>query len=226
MNKYDIAVFDMDGTIMDTLEDLTNAVNEILRRHHLPLQNSRSVRSFLGNGARRLIELSVPAGTDAQTIETYIREFLAQYQLHCEDHTRPYEGIVPLLHALRSRGIRTAVVSNKADAAVQKLCAAWFPDCFDYAAGEIAGSPRKPAADPVLRAVEALGGAGNAVYIGDSEVDVMTAENARMDLIAVSWGFRDREVLMDLGVSRIADTPAQLLELLTGRTLEKPAEEA
>ncbi|MBQ6363713.1 MAG: HAD-IA family hydrolase [Lachnospiraceae bacterium] len=215
MNRYDIVVFDMDGTVLDTLEDLTDAVNVVLRRHGLPEKERAEVRRFLGNGARRLLELSLPEGTDEETVRQYIAEFLTEYQQHCDDHTKPYDGIVPLLRTLKSRGVKTAVVSNKADAAVQKLCRTCFPDCFDYAAGEIAGIPRKPAAEPVLLAIKTLKTAGRAVYVGDSEVDAATARNAGLELIAVSWGFRDREELEELGIRKIADSPEQLLEYLS-----------
>ena len=215
MKKYSLAVFDMDGTILDTLQDLFESMNVILEKHGLPLRSYQEIRCFVGNGIHRLVEQAVPEGTDALQIEAVYRDFMAYYQLHCADQTKPYEGIPELLGELRNRGILTAVVSNKADAAVRKLNEEFFPDCFDASAGDQEGIARKPAPDLVNLVLEQLGTArGDAVYIGDSEVDFATAANSNMDFIGVDWGFRGKETLEKLGTQMIAVKPEDVLRYI------------
>lgn len=209
-----LVVFDMDGTILNTLDDLKDTLNYALGQYHFPARTLEETRAFVGNGIHKLIERAVPEGTDAQTVEKVFNTFLEYYQIHCMDQTRPYPGIVSLLQSLKEAGLLTAVVSNKADAAVQELCERFFPGLFDFAVGEHEGVQKKPAPDMVQLALRTLGTqASDAVYVGDSDVDLATAKNSGLDGIIVTWGFRDREFLESQGVDVFADTPEKVREL-------------
>lgn len=209
-----LVVFDMDGTILNTLDDLKDTLNYALGQYHFPARTLEETRAFVGNGIHKLIERAVPEGTDAQTVEKVFDTFLEYYQIHCMDQTRPYPGIVSLLQSLKEAGLLTAVVSNKADAAVQELCERFFPGLFDFAVGEHEGVQKKPAPDMVQLALRTLGTqASDAVYVGDSDVDLATAKNSGLDSIIVTWGFRDREFLESQGVDVFADTPQKVREL-------------
>lgn len=211
-DKLTLAVFDLDGTVLDTLADLAGSVNFALAAGGFPQRTQKEIRSFLGNGVKNLICRSLPAKTDAAA-ERVLADFKAHYALHCTDMTCPYKGIPELLVSLRAAGIRTAVVSNKTDDAVQKLAKKFFPGLFDYVAGEKEGVARKPAPDGVYAALAALGvKRENALYIGDSEVDVQTAKNAGLPCIAVSWGFRDEDVLWANGAVCVVNTVRELEE--------------
>ena len=213
--KYKLAIFDMDGTILDTLEDLSASLNYALRLSGFEERTLAEVRSFVGNGIRKLVERGVPAGTSEAEIDRVFADFSAHYKLHCADKTKPYDGIRELLLELRSRGMKIAVVSNKADFAVQELCRQYFEQIFDAAVGEQNVVRKKPAPDSVNTVLEKLEICRtNAVYIGDSEVDIETAKNAQMDCIAVDWGFRDREYLKNVGAKIIVSDPESLLTLL------------
>ena len=205
----------MDGTILDTLEDLKNSMNHTLKLHNMPVRTLDEIRSFVGNGIRKLIERSVTEGTSNEKIEVIHKDFMAHYEIHCADFTRPYDGVIDLIKELRNRGYKTAVVSNKADAAVQDLCVQYFPGLFDLAIGERPEIAKKPAADMVNLALEQLKSSGEkAVYIGDSDVDVATARNSNLDMIAVDWGFRTREFLTEQGAEIIVSKPEEILELI------------
>lgn len=209
-----LVVFDMDGTILNTLDDLKDTLNYALGQYHFPARTLEETRAFVGNGIHKLIERAVPEGTDAQTVEKVFDTFLEYYQIHCMDQTRPYPGIVSLLQSLKEAGLLTAVVSNKADAAVQELCERFFLGLFDFAVGEHEGVQKKPAPDMVQLALRTLGTqASDAVYVGDSDVDLATAKNSGLDSIIVTWGFRDREFLESQGVEVFADTPEKVREL-------------
>ena len=215
--KYALAIFDLDGTILDTIADLTAAVNDGLTKEGLPLRPVDDIRRFVGNGIHKTIERAVPPGTDAAAIERIYDNFNAYYPEHCADLTRPYPGIRELVERLRAAGVKTAVVSNKVDYGVKKLCDLWYPGLFDMALGERPGIPRKPAPDGVLEVLSALGvPAERSVYIGDSDVDLQTARNAGMDEILVAWGFRGRKVLEDCGGRRIVDTAEEIGDLILG----------
>ena len=215
--QYQLAIFDLDGTILDTLEDLYLAVNAALREEALPERTLDEVRRFVGNGIGKLIERAVPAGAPAETVERVHAAFTAYYARHCADHTKPYEGIGQLLAALRAAGLQTAVVSNKADYAVQTLCEDYFPGLFDAVAGEREGVRRKPAPDAVNAVLAALSvPREQAVYIGDSDVDIETAQNAGMPCISVDWGFRSREFLTEHGAQCILSSPTELERALLG----------
>lgn len=206
-----LAIFDMDGTILDTLEDLKNSLNFALDKNGFPTRTLDEVRRFVGNGIGKLIERGTPDGCTEEMRERVRADFFPHYAAHCNDHTRPYEGIPEVIAALRKAGYLTAVVSNKADFAVQELCKIWFDGLFDAAVGEREGLQRKPAPDSVFEVCRKLGiPVSDAVYIGDSEVDLQTARNAGMDVISVEWGFRDAAYLRAHGADRIVSAPAAL----------------
>lgn len=213
--KYELIIFDMDGTILDTLEDLKNSMNHTLRLYHMPERTLEEIRSFVGNGIRKLVERAIAANTPTEQIDKIHQDFMDYYQIHCSDFTKPYPGIVSLLQSLKAQGYKTAVVSNKADSAVQDLCLQYFPNLFDIAIGERSGIARKPAPDMVNLALQKLEITHEkAVYIGDSDVDVATAKNSNLDMIAVDWGFRSRDFLISQGACTIASSPEEILPLL------------
>jgi len=196
--KYKLAIFDMDGTILDTLVDLANAVNYALAKAQLPQRTLPEIRSYLGNGMLNLIRLSAPAGTNTEAIAALKDTFTEYYKAHCSENTKPYSGIVELIEKLRAAGVKTAVVSNKPDFGVQLLVQEHFPTSFDAAVGERAGIAKKPAPDSVNEVLKELNiDRGEAVYIGDSEVDIATAKNEGMDGVIVTWGFRDEDYLKE-----------------------------
>ena len=194
-------LFDLDGTLLNTLDDLMDAVNHTMEVFGYPRHSREEVRRFVGNGAGQLLRLSVPQGQDWQAP---LEEFQRFYKAHCQVKTAPYPGIPEALAALGKFPI--AIVSNKPDAAVKKLCAQYFPGI--YAQGEQPGCPRKPSPDMVRIAMEHIG-VDRCIYVGDSEVDVLTAHNAAVPCLSVLWGFRDRAEIQAAGESRFCETPAQ-----------------
>lgn len=215
MNSKKLAIFDMDGTILDTLEDLTDAVNHILGKCGLPGRSISEVRQFVGNGTRKLMERIFPAGTPADEIDAYASEFSLYYRDHGNVKTRPYDGICEMLRELRKAGVMTACVSNKIDPGVKMLCSELFPGLFDLAIGDRPGQALKPAPDSVLAVLNELGvKKEDAVYIGDSETDMKTAENAGLRMIAVLWGFRDIDVLKKAHAKKFAATADELKDII------------
>ena len=214
--SFRVALFDLDGTALDTLSDIADAVNAILCANGLPSRTYEEIRGFVGNGIQKLIERSVPAGTDEALKAKVLAEFKPYYGAHCANKTAPYAGILEMLAALRAAGVRTAVVSNKADFAVQSLVKHYFGDLFDVALGEdVEKRPAKPAPDMVRHVLDLLGAdKSEAVYIGDSDVDVQTARNAELPCIAVTWGLRDRACLAHEGATVFADTVKELQDLI------------
>ena len=211
--KYRLAVFDLDGTILDTLEDLADSANYALKQHGLPARTIDEVRQFVGNGIGKLIERAVPAGTSDEVADKVLQSFTEHYKVHCADKTKPYEGIPDVLSQLRKNGIITAVVSNKADFAVQSLCEDYFPGLFDYIVGEKQGIRRKPYPDSLLSVVDKFGvSLSETVYIGDSDVDLKTAQNAGVDVVSVAWGFRDETFLIENGATTVIHKPEEILE--------------
>ena len=218
-------VFDLDGTLLDTLEDLAEATNVALRKNGLPERSTDEVRRFVGNGIANLIARALPGHREPETVEVLTEEerelhakvlidFSGYYEAHCEDKTKPYEGILSLLDELKERGLKIAVVSNKADFAVKKLMPAYFGDRIDVACGEdeAHGIRKKPAPEMVLRALETLGvRAEEAIYVGDSDVDIMTAANAGMPCVSVLWGFRSREFLLEHGAVMLIEKPEEVM---------------
>lgn len=213
--KYRLALFDMDGTILDTLEDLTDATNVTMEKYGYPTHGIDAVRGFVGNGLRKLIERAVPADTDAAKIDAMLADFKVYYADHCADKTHPYDGVREMIARLRDKGILTAVVSNKVDEGVQELVKEYFPGLFDLAVGERPDVKPKPAPDMVFSALERMGvDIRDAVFIGDSDVDLKTAQNAGIDGIFVDWGFRTPEVLRSLGAEIVVSTPEQVEALI------------
>lgn len=214
---YRAVIFDLDGTLLDTLQDLTDAVNAALSSQGLPLRSREEVCAFVGNGIQKLLERAVPEGQGNPAFDKVFEVFREHYRVHCQDKTAPYEGILPLLRELKERGIRVGVVSNKADFAVQELIPFYFERLVSVAHGEneAAGILKKPAPDMVYQTLEELGcRASEAVYVGDSDVDLETAENSGLAVISVSWGFRGRAFLEEHGADRIVDSPEELIPLL------------
>ena len=211
---YSIYIFDLDGTLLDTLGDLAAATNYALRQHGMPEHSIDDVRRFVGNGVRKLMERAIPDGAHNPDFEATFATFRQYYMQHSLDTTQPYEGISETLAALKARGCRLAVVSNKMMAATQELCQHFFPDTIEVAIGEneAAGIRKKPAPDTVYAALDALRvGKGNAVYVGDSDVDIQTAANAGLPCISVLWGFRDKAFLTENGAKTFISTPSELL---------------
>lgn len=213
--KYKLAVFDMDGTTLNTLDDLAGSLNYALRQCGFPERTVDEVRNFVGNGVRLLVERGVPADCPEDKTEQVYEHFSRHYMVHCCDSTKPYDGILDVLADLRENGVLTAVVSNKPDKAVKELCARYFDNLFLVAVGEREGVRKKPCPDSVNEVLKQLGvQKEEAVYIGDSEVDIMTAGNAGMDCISVEWGFKDRAFLEENGAGIIVSAPAGLTDIL------------
>ena len=213
MGRYHAILFDMDGTLLDTLTDMQDAVNHVLAAHGLPLRTLEEVRRFVGNGAGPLIHRALPEGYPQE--QKVLAEYRAYYQAHNCIRTCPYPGIPELLEQLRQRGLKLAVVSNKPDEAVRPLVAEHFGALADIAMGETAQRRRKPAPDMVNDALAALGAdKSRAVYVGDSEVDIETARNAGIPCISVTWGFRDREQLVEAKATELAADAGELHALL------------
>ena len=209
MGRYHAILFDMDGTLLDTLTDMQDAVNHVLAAHGLPLRTLEEVRRFVGNGAGPLIHRALPEGYPQE--QKVLAEYRAYYQAHNCVQTCPYPGIPELLEALRQRGCKVAIVSNKPHGAACALAARFFPGIPTF--GESPETPRKPAPDMVRRALTELNADPSAaVYVGDSEVDVETARNAGLAMIGVAWGFRGRAALAAAGAEAIVDTAAEILE--------------
>lgn len=209
--RYEAILWDLDGTLLDTIGDLCTSVNAALAANGLPSRTKEEVLSFVGNGIHKLIERAVPETCDEQTLEATFSAFCAHYEAHCGDTTRPYDGILPLLQRLSSMGVRSAVVSNKATFAVEQLAAEHFPNLLAMALGATEHRRTKPAPDIVEEALSRLDVLPERVlYIGDSEVDVATAAAAGLDAVFVTWGFRTREQLIAAGATCLVNTVAEL----------------
>lgn len=212
-------IFDLDGTLLNTLEDLADATNAILRQFGYPERSLKEIRSFLGNGAQRQLTLAVPEGADwREPLEAY----RAYYPLHCREKTAPYPGVCRALEQLKER-FPMAIVSNKPDGAVKELCADFFPGI--YALGETRDYPRKPAPDMVYAAMKAVG-MDHCIFVGDSEVDILTAKNGGFPCLTVLWGFRDEPELIAAGADYFCHTPEELVEMavkLAGEMEKSPA---
>ena len=212
---YSTYIFDLDGTLLDTLADLAASCNYALRTHGMPEHSIDDVRRFVGNGVRKLMERAIPDGEANPDFEATFATFREYYMHHSLDTTKPYPGIMDTLVELKARGCRLAVVSNKMMAATVELCKHFFPDTIEVAIGEneAEGIKKKPAPDTVLAALKQLGVSGEyAVYVGDSDVDLATARNSGLPCISVLWGFRDRDFLLDHGATTFITSPKELLD--------------
>jgi len=215
MTDSKTVVFDLDGTLLDTLEDLADGVNFALTKSGYPARTLEEVRLFVGNGVRNLIEQSIPGGMGNPDFEPCLHDFKEHYSKNMQNKTRPYDGVMELLETLRSAGIKTAIVSNKFDKAVKELSKEYFGDNIAVSIGESARIHKKPAPDCVYEALnELVSEPGTAVYVGDSEVDVRTAHNAGLPCVGVTWGFRGKEILVKEGAEYIIDHPLELLDIL------------
>lgn len=211
--KYNAVLFDLDGTLLDTLGDLHLGVNYILEKHGYSRRTLEEIRSFVGNGARELMRCALPESVGEEELESILAEYLDWYRVNFCVKAAPYPGVKAVVDALAEKGAKVAVVSNKPDATTKKLAEMFFPGL--PALGQRDDIPKKPAPQMVWRAMEELGvSAEETVYVGDSEVDVATAHNAGLPLVAVSWGFRSTQQLVEAGAAEIVTTPEELLTAL------------
>lgn len=215
--RYTTVIFDMDGTLLNTLDDIADGVNYILEQYRYPRKTLDEVRRAVGNGAGRLMEGVLPGGRENPRFEQILGEYCQYYQAHCQIKTRAYDGILETLDRLKDAGVNMGIVSNKGDGAVKELNRQYFADYIQTAVGEQAGIRRKPWPDSVLEALRLLGGEqSKALYVGDSEVDYETAKNAGTDCALVSWGFRSRDFLEEFSPEYLIDRPEELLSAVLG----------
>lgn len=220
MKKYDLLVFDMDGTILNTISDITDALNYVMRSLGFSEHKDTQVRNYVGSGAKVLIERALKAidkydELSEETINSSFNLFRSYYKDHCRDKTAPYEGIIDLLKELRNKGYKLAVVSNKPNESVQILVDKYFNGLFDFALGESAEILPKPAPDMVMKCLEHFDvKSDRAIYIGDSDVDYMTSVNSGLDVILVTWGFKDKSFLETFDANNYADSPEEILSFV------------
>lgn len=208
-------IFDLDGTLMNTLDDLCDSTNYALTQCGFKTRTYEEIRSFVGNGIRLLIERAVPSNAKKEEIDKCFAIFKEYYLAHSKIKTAPYPGVVDLLKTLKAKGYKTAIVSNKIQKGVDELVEEMFTGLVDVAVGERAGYKTKPDPDLVNIAIDALNiDKKDAIYVGDSDVDVLTAKNSNLDMVAVTWGFRDKDFLQTKGATTFIDSPEQLLPLL------------
>ena len=213
--KYKAVIFDLDGTLLDTLTDLAEGTNYALRVNGFPERTLDEIRRFVGNGARKLIERAVPEGQVEKALEQVRRDFDVYYKVHCKDHTGPYPGTMEMLEELARKGYALGVVSNKPDFAVQELIPEYFPGMFASVSGERQGVAKKPAPDLIWESMKNLQvNSSEAVYVGDSEVDLEAAANAGIPCISVAWGFKGREFLEEHQAEVIIEEPLDILKYL------------
>lgn len=214
--KYTTVIFDLDGTLLDTLDDLTDSVNYAMASMGWPLRDKKDVRAYLGNGIRRLMELSSPKGISTEEFDKAFNIFREYYDVHNQDKTAPYQGVVELMARLKEKGVKMAIVSNKVHEAVLALRDKFFP-YVEVAIGDDLKMARKPEPDSCYRALELLGSTKEeSVYIGDSEVDLLTAKNSGLDCITVLWGFRDKDYLMENGARVFVESPQEIEKEVLG----------
>ena len=216
MKQFDTVIFDLDGTLLNTLDDLADSVNFALAQYNFPSRKTEEVRSFVGNGAARLMELSIPDGLNNPDYEKCFSDFRSHYSKNMQNKTGAYKGIMGLLEELSKENFKLAIVSNKFDTAVKALNAIYFSEYIKVAIGESANVAKKPAPDTVIKALKELGSSiDKAIYVGDSEVDVKTSKNSGVKCVGVTWGFRDRELLEREGADYIIDKPQELLKIIS-----------
>ncbi|MEG0492910.1 MAG: HAD-IA family hydrolase [Clostridia bacterium] len=214
---YQTVIFDLDGTLLNTLEDLTNATNHAMRESNYPEHSADEVRRYVGNGIGQLIHRALPpaADGDEEAFQEVLQAFKHYYALHNNDFTKPYEGCCDMLRTLASAGVKLAIVSNKNDPNVKALSAEYFREWIDVAFGEQEGIRRKPHPDVVLKVMKALGSKPEkTLYVGDSDVDLQTAQNAGVSCAAVCWGFRSEEELRAAGATLLVHSPEELVQVV------------
>lgn len=212
-----IIIFDLDGTLLNTLDDLADSTNIVMKAFGYPQHSKEDIRNFVGNGVAKLIERAIPNGKENKNYNKCLDMFKEIYPKNMYNKTAPYQGITDMLKSLKEKGLIIAVVSNKFDLAVKELCEKYFPNLIDFCAGENEkeGIRKKPAPDTVLKVLEQYNLKNNdAIYVGDSEVDIQTAQNSDMPCISVSWGFKDREFLTNNGAEIIINTPTEITDIL------------
>ena len=213
--KYDLIIFDMDGTILNTLEDLKNSLNYVLQQAGYQTRTLEEVRTFVGNGIRKTIERALPSDIEEEKVDELFSLFMDYYAIHNTDNTKPYNGVIELLKELKHLGYKTAVVSNKQNSAVKSLCKKFFTGLFDVEIGEKVNIAKKPEPDEVNEVLKILNiDRTKSIYIGDSEVDIQTAQNSKMKSIIVDWGFRDRKFLYEHGAEVIVSNPSEILYII------------
>ena len=213
--KYDLIIFDMDGTILNTLEDLKNSLNYVLQQAGYQTRTLEEVRTFVGNGIRKTIERALPSDIEEEKVDELFSLFMDYYAIHNTDNTKPYNGVIELLKELKHLGYKTTVVSNKQDSAVKSLCKKFFTGLFDVEIGEKENIAKKPEPDEVNEVLKILNiDRTKSIYIGDSEVDIQTAQNSKMKSIIVDWGFRDRKFLYEHGAEVIVSNPSEILDII------------
>lgn len=216
MNKKAV-IFDLDGTLLNTLEDLTDSTNYALEKFNYPTKTVVQVRNYVGNGVAKLIERAIPDGLNNPKFSDIENTFKKHYKNNMYNKTKPYDGILEMLEKIKKSGLKIAVVSNKFDEAVKELCKTYFAGLTDFCAGEneAAGIRKKPAPDTVIKVLKEFKlNPEDAVYVGDSEVDIQTAQNSKMDCISVLWGFKDEDFLLEHGASHIIKTPDEIFKYL------------
>ena len=212
MKKYTTIIFDLDGTLLYTLEDLKDAINYALECNGYEKRTIKEVKRFVGNGVRKLVERAVPKNTPIEEVDKVFKDFKIYYDKHATDKTKVYEGIPHILDVLKQKGYNLAIVSNKLQEAVEVLQKRFFSDTISIAVGDKAGCKRKPSPDSVIEVMKYFNSnKENTLYIGDSEVDIETAGNAGIDCISVSWGFREKGELLQAGATIIVNTPEELI---------------
>jgi phosphoglycolate phosphatase len=215
MRKFDAVLFDLDGTLLYTLDDVTDSMNYMLGKHEFPLRSRDEIKSFVGEGAGKLMELAIPGGKSNPEYEKCLADYFEHYFRNMQNKTYPFDGIPETVRKLHEAGCKLAVVSNKIDSATKELTQNFFGDYIKVAIGQTRDSAAKPAPDSVCRALDELGAdPAKAVYVGDMEIDIETARNSGTVCVAVTWGYRDRKVLEENGAEYIIDRPQELLDIV------------
>ena len=218
--KYNTVIFDLDGTLLNTLEDLGDSVNFALKSFGYPTRTYEEIRIFVGNGVKDLVTKAVPDGTDEETTLKCLQTFKDHYKTNMQNKTAPYDGIIDLLEELNSKGVKLAIVSNKYDFGVKNLNKYYFKDLIPVAIGEREGIRKKPAPDTVLEAMKELNSEeNNSIYVGDSGSDMLTAQNAHIKSIGVTWGFRDRKELESFNPKYVIDHPSEIIDIVKSTVL-------
>ena len=211
-------IFDLDGTLLYTLEDLKDSVNFALSKFNYPQKNLEEIKNFVGNGVKVLMELSIPQGKNNENFDECLAIFKTHYAQNMYNKTKPYDGIIEMLENLQNLGFKTAVVSNKFDLATKELCKKYFAEKIEIAIGESENIRKKPAPDSVFKVMEILNSNKNSTYfVGDSEVDIQTAQNANLKCISVTWGYKNEEFLLKNGAKFLANSPQEILKIITSQ---------